>query len=66
MGARTLEGVVTEGGHAVVEVHPDGFRVSRDFSADGWAYDCAEGATVADACAKLTMSRRGPDLQGAK
>jgi hypothetical protein len=64
MDARTLEDVVTEGGHAVVEACPDGFCVSRDFSAQGWAYDSAEGTTVAEACAKLTMSRRGPALQG--
>lgn len=64
MGARTLESVVDEGGQVIVDPCPGGYRVHRDFSKWGWAYDTAEGATVAEACSKLTMSRRGPDLQG--
>lgn len=63
MTTRTIETVVDEGGRVVIEPCPDGYRLHRDFSKWGFACDTAQGASIEEACGKLTMSRRGPDLQ---
>lgn len=56
---RTIDWVVAVGGAIQIEPVKDGVIIRRDWNRYGWAYDRANGATIGEALAKLTMSQQG-------